>query len=88
VRLARGRGGLGSSGRVLEPTPDYTSLGDAALRQYHDMLGELMEESRRVETPHPGDRAEWRAHVRGIEAELARRGLAYVPLPGDEPPGA
>jgi hypothetical protein len=84
--LARGRGGLGSSGRVIEPTPDYTSLGDAALRQYHDMVRELMEESGKA--PLPGDRAEWRAHVRGIEAELARRGLGYVPLPGDQPPGA
>lgn len=63
----------------MEPTPDYTSLGDAALRQYHDMVSELMEESRKAGTPLP-DREEWRAHVRGIEAELARRGLPFVPL--------
>ena len=68
----------------MDPTPDYTSLGDAALRQYHDMVRELMEESRRAGAPMPGDRAEWRAHVRGIEAELARRGLAYAPLPNDD----
>lgn len=67
---------------MTEPTPDYTSLGDAALRQYHDMVSELMEESRKG-APLPGERAEWRAHVRGIEAELRRRGLAFVPLAVD-----